>query len=102
MAIEVGKDVVAIIDHAGGQFKKGQIFKCLSIKTANCNCIPLLIDVGIRTHATLSQCLLCGNITDDKSPVWWFKITSFRAIDDITPSIEEIIKEIAPLKLINH
>ena len=101
MAIEVGKDVVAIRDHSQGMFKSGQIFKCLFIKEPYCNCRISLIDIGVRDsdHSGFNLCKRCGVSVEDKSPIWWFNIELFRALDDITPSIEEIIKEIAPLEL---
>lgn len=101
MAIEVGKDVVAIRDHSQGIFKKGQIFKCLAIKEPYCNCYKALIDIGIKdsSFSNFNECYLCGASFKENNSTWWLNIDLFRALDDITPSIEEIIKEIAPLEL---
>ncbi len=101
MAIEVGKDVVAIRDHSQGKYKKGQIFKCFGLKAPYCNCIKALIDIGVQDYSPsgFSECNYCSLRVRDNTITWWFNIDSFRALDDITPSIEEIIKEIAPLEL---
>jgi len=103
MAIEVGKDVVAIVSHSQGIFKKGQIYKCMGLKAPYCGCINGLIDIGVndKSFSPFSQCDYCGKRVYENSNVWWLHIDCFRALDDITPSIEEIIKEIAPLELVS-
>jgi len=101
MAIEVGKDVVAIVSHSEGDFKKGQIFTCLGLRASKCKCIEPEINIGFRSYAETQSCDVC-NIYSPAEIFAWYSIECFRALDDITPSIEEIIKEIAPLKLINH
>jgi len=103
MAIEVGKDVVAIRDHCQGVFKKGQIFKCLGIRQSACVCKHLQINIGVSAHSSVYHMPNgCSESTGKYDGVHWFGLGNFRALDDITPSIEEIIKEIAPLELINH
>lgn len=98
MAIEVGKDVVAIRDHNQGQFKKGDIFPCIGLRPSKCKCPRPEINIGLRTTLKEQYCPIC--LVEWKSePFWWFDTKHFRALDDITPSIEEIIKEIAPLEL---
>jgi hypothetical protein len=101
MAIEVGKDVVAIRDHSQGRFKQGQIFTCLGLRESNCKCPSREINIGSKATATEQICRKC-NITFKSGNYTWFCTSYFRALDDITPSIEEIIKEIAPLELVNN
>ena len=98
MAIEVGKDVVAIVSHSQGNFKEGQIFKCLGLRPTKCRCTILEINIGIKSNTEYQSCGDC-NTTWKSEREFWYDITCFRALDDITPSIEEIIKEIAPLEL---
>jgi len=102
MAIEVGKDVVAIRDHSQGVFKRGQIFTCLGIRQSACVCKHLQINIGASAHNSVYHMPNgCGESTGKCDGVHWFKLVNFRALDDITPSIEEIIKEIAPLELVS-
>lgn len=99
MAIEVGKDVVAIENHSQGNYKKGQIFTCIGLRDSRCKCSDMGINIGYREHPGVQYCPQCNTSYYDSSIYTWYCISAFRAIDDITPSIEEIIKEIAPLEL---
>lgn len=58
MAIEVGKDVVAIENHSKGLFKKGQIFMCLGIKNPICSHSIGLINIGFPIGTERNYCLV--------------------------------------------
>ncbi len=94
MSIQIGKDVVAIKSHSEGYFKKGDIFLCKRIKESACIHHPFLIDIGIeKLFMGNCKCGTCGASIKDIDFSAWFSINNFRALDDITPSIEEIIEQ---------
>ena len=43
----IGDDIVALIDHSQGKFKKGDVFTCKGIIGTFCKCKEYLIDIGI-------------------------------------------------------
>ena len=90
--IEVGKDVVANRDHSGGNFKRGQLFTCMGLRPSVCKCSHIEIDVGMRSNTTAQGCGDC-KIVWYSEEYFWYDSICFTALDDITPSIEEIIKE---------
>lgn len=94
--IQVGKDVVAIKDHSHGDYKKGQIFPCLGIRPSFCKCPEPEINIGLKDLPGHVNCTICGIGPYDSSPIQWYSTISFKALDDITPSIEEIIKQLEP------
>lgn len=89
--IEIGKDVVCINTHIEKWYTKHKVYPCVDLKLA-CKCNSHSIDIGLRhNYPSGIVCHDCGTL--DTSGILWGDPEDFRNIDDVTPDIEEIIKQ---------
>ncbi len=91
MAIEIGKDVVCIKDASSGNYKRGETSNVEDI-IKGCNHYPILLKLTKYKHFHDStSCEICN-----KNVIFGYYAVNakkFRALDDITPSIEEIVEQ---------
>ena len=95
----IGQDIVAIVDHSQGCFKKDDIFSALDVDFTKC-CNKPLVDIGIKEIPALMYqggCD-CGAIEFTRSPVIWFYSKCFVPLDSLV-NIEELT-EILEFELI--
>lgn len=71
----IGQEIVAIVDHLQGVFKKGDEFKVISTKRSTCKCKKPLINIGIAAH-TYIYCCKCLEVHSDEG-IWYFDASSF-------------------------
>lgn len=97
--MHIGQEIVAIIDHEQGAFKKGDAFIVKGL-SKQCKC-GLLVDVGMKDPCNYSGkilvCQQCRDIITDDG-IWWFsakrfvpinyntaKIVTFKEIEEVVP-----------------
>lgn len=96
----IGQDIVAIVDHSQGCFKKDDVFIALDVSISRC-CNEPLVDIGIREDGEavlyITNCT-CGKDTVSNSHVSWFFSHCFAPLDSLV-NIEEL-SEILNLELV--
>lgn len=97
----IGQDIVAIVDHSQGCFKKNDAFVALDISFTKC-CNKPMVDVGIREKLEpnveyYTECR-CGSQLNDQNAICWFYSSCFAPLDDLV-NIEEL-SEVLEFELI--
>ena len=99
---EVGKRVIAIIDHNHGLFKKGDVFELIGIKKSPCKCNEIDLNIGIINKYKGQHCSKCGSFWIKNDDYSWYSSTRFAPYDDSLSEhtadslIEELETELTP------
>ena len=91
----IGQDIVAIKTHSRGVFKEGDIFTIKSLRTSNCKCGHILIDIGLSRAGVSTLCITCNTIKFYGDDILWFNEKCFRSLDELADISEltEVLKE---------
>lgn len=93
----VGEKVVAVKDHSGGLFKKGQIFEILDIKEG---CCEFLVKINNDHFFGRMQCL-CGKL--HRLGARYFSENCFAPIQEIgNMTFEEAISIVTTNEIVKH
>lgn len=94
----IGQDVVTLLNHSCGCFKKDEVVNIKGLKISNC-CGIVLVDIGIKCtvkgyHIYIDKCV-CGFKEISKDSVWWFSEECFAPLDSITDisELKEILEQ---------
>jgi len=94
----IGQDIVAVVSHPNGLFKKGDLFVIHAISLFPCKCRRVTLDVGIRRSIKM-QCDTCGvgkdGIGINTHGVAWCGENRFAPLDSFVNSeeIAELLEE---------
>ena len=98
----IGQDIVAIKDHTGGLFKRGDEFKIKGLCESPCKCKSrikgaILIDIGYTdSRYSGTQCISCGLVHNE----FWFREYRFAPLDPIKEAISQLMEETLTTKQI--
>lgn len=94
----IGQDVVTLLNHSCGCFKKDEVVNIKGLKISNC-CGIVLVDIGIKCTVKeypiyIDKCV-CGFKEISKDSVWWFSEECFAPLDSITDisELKEILEQ---------
>jgi hypothetical protein len=85
----IGQDIVAIKDHSQGRFKEGDIHIVKALREGFCNCVSLLIDIGVMDNISINRCTKCRTTISDNKNTTWFGANYFKPLDELT-NIDEL------------
>lgn len=102
----IGQEVVCINPHGTGNrkhpgdvLKKGAIYKINALRSNTCSCKYIMVDVGIKTAATVDECTFCGNMDVKTDDTRWFADYRFAPLqtkseeEDMNEAIEEALSQ---------
>ena len=90
----IGQQIVAVVDHSHGRFKRGDEFVIKGLKAGFCGCVKVLIDIGLRDYSSpYNQCLRCGEIDPVVGGVLWYSETNFAPLEPIQEAIKELMEQ---------
>ncbi len=87
----IGQDIVAIVDHTQGDFKRGDEFKIKGLRLGFCKCDNVLIDVGNKTTDEYIGCGDCEVAGKSNGALWYDEIC-FAPLDPIKEAISELME----------
>jgi len=73
----IGQEIVAVIDHRQGAFKKGDEFVIQGLQISKCKCKYVIIDIGLQDTGDTWKCVACDVTGTRVNSVWWFSETRF-------------------------
>ncbi len=88
---------MAIRNHSGGCFKKGDIFAIQALKMPHCRADYILIDIGVLTRENEMECGICHQAYPTNNGAAWFNSTNFRPLDELV-SIEQLTEHLETTK----
>lgn len=91
----IGQEIVAIVDHSQGKFKKGDVFTIKGLRNPPCGC-TIQIDVGIKGIYKYDRCTTCDN-RHLSNGIHWFKENCFAPLDFDISELTSILE--TPLEL---
>ena len=91
----IGQDVVCIKTHSEGVVKEGETYTIKSLKEGFCNCISVLIHIGIFDDSTHEMCQDCDIIVPSTGNILWLWEGLLGSPDTLTCSseMEEILNQ---------
>lgn len=89
----IGDDIVALIDHSQGKFKKGDVFTCKGLKQSMCSCKIPLVDIGLISKTEFAFCNICKS-KHKESYIYFFKATAFKKLDFDISELTEILENV--------
>lgn len=97
----IGQTIVAIKDHSQRKFKQGDVFEINGLKKSFCKCVYTLIDIGISTVATHSECGHCNIIVKSNDNIHWFGEDMFKPIDEFAniSELTELLENTKPFEI---
>lgn len=96
----IGQDVVALINHSQGVFKKDDLFTIIGLRKALCKCNMQEVNIGIKIPTNYSQiyydCRCCNTINIPKQDSgWWFAEECFAPLNELTDisELQEVLEQ---------
>lgn len=92
----VGQDVVCVKNYPEAGLIKDSLHVAKGLKDGICNCVKLLIDVGIRVSGGIIACQNCNTISNSEPDnIWWIASEYFKPLDELTDISEltEVLEE---------
>jgi hypothetical protein len=97
----ISQDIIAIVDHSRGVFKKGDVFTIRALKMPTCGCPIILIHIGRVmpfNHIGYNEsCANCGYSFRTHDPVEWFFESCFAPLDSLV-DISELTEHLETTK----
>lgn len=85
----IGQEIVAVGDHSGGNFKRGDTFFIEGLRSAICGCNEVEINIGHYSRNGVLHCPVCNQIYS--SIILFYSETCFAPIADIS-ELKEILE----------
>jgi hypothetical protein len=96
----IGMDLVAIRAHLSGYFKEGDVFTIRSLKTSECACKKIMVDIGHKPMSEVTICSICEGFNSQIS-VRWHGAEDFKPLDTLCDISEltEILETTKPYEV---
>lgn len=96
----IGQDIVAVMDHSQGRFKRGDEFKIRGLRVAPCGCGHIQIDIGLSDSSVVStECTRCWRKAKYTGALFYHEVC-FAPLDPIKEAISNLIEETLTVKQI--
>lgn len=80
----INGECVAERSHVQGYYKKGNIYTIHGLSGPFCKCIPLLIDIGLKSNIQTLYCQKCNYKKMYSDGIFWQDAADFSPIGDLS------------------
>lgn len=92
----INGECVAERTHQSGYYTKGNIYTVYGLSGPFCKCIPLMIDIGLKSNGRTLVCQKCNIKKMISDNIFWQDAADFSPIGNLSEANQILMQELVP------